>query len=115
MVIPTKDLNKSSEEEAILNEFISSLVWETETPIRKMFQAGAAKRFLPIVRSAKNMGGINLGIQRLNFDGNNTNTKEILALALYKEGINSKSVILSLIIIKLLNYYTPEGNKISLS
>lgn len=100
IVLPAKDLGNMEEEEIILNEFISSLVWETETPIRKLFQAGAAKRFLPIVSSAKNRGGINLSMPMINFNGNNTNKKQVLALALYKEGINSKSVYYS-----FLNYY----------
>lgn len=100
VVVPTKDLNNLVEEENILNEFISSLVWETEIPIIKIFQAGAAKRFLPIVSSVKNMGGIDLGIPKLNFNGNNSGEKETLALALYKEGINSKSVYYS-----FLNFY----------
>lgn len=100
VVVPTKDSSGLEEEERLLNEFISSLVWETEIPIRKVFQVGAAKRFLPIVSSAKNMGGIILSKPELHFNGNGENIKQILALALYKEGINSKSVYYS-----FLNYY----------
>lgn len=100
IVVPSKGLTTSAEDEAILNEFISSLVWETEIPIRKLFHASAAKRFSPIVGATKNKGGTIIGISKLSFDGNDVNKKQTLALALYKEGINSRSVYYS-----FLNYY----------
>ncbi len=98
LVIPSH--GQSTEDETMLNEFISALVWETGIPIRTLFYAGAVKRFLPIVGPSKNRGGILLGAPELTYDGTNVNKNQTLALALYKEGINSKSIYYS-----FLSYY----------
>ena len=76
------------------------MVWETGIPISKLSYISAAKSFLPSVGATKNKGGTILEIPRLSYDGANANKKQTLALALYKEGLNSRSVYYS-----FLNYY----------
>jgi hypothetical protein len=100
IVIPSNNLNATMEEENIANEFISALVWKTQLPIRKVFGAAAAKRFLPIVGSSKNLGGIIMDVNNLEYNDLEIDEREILALALYKEGINSTSIYYS-----VLNFY----------
>ena len=98
LIIPVKEY--SIEQETLLDEFISSLVWETQIPIRKIFTAGGPKSRAPIIKPTKNMGGIIIPKKELNYKSEDMNERLILALALYKEGINSNSVYYS-----FLNYY----------
>jgi len=100
VVIPTKDLNETEEEENIVSSLISSLVWETGISIQKLYQVGGPKRFMPIISPAKNLGGLVLAIPKLGSFHEARAERQMLALALYKEGINSTSIYYS-----FLSYY----------
>lgn len=100
VVIPTNNISNMQEDVDLANEFISAIVWRTQVPIRIVFGAGSAMRFIPIVSPQKVISGINIDISRENIDQPGISNRQILALAFYKEGINSTSIYYS-----TLNYY----------
>lgn len=79
-------------EDESLNRLISIIVWEHRHPIGKAFGAGGLKRAMPIVWAPRSNFGLRVEPQYLFGRAAAPTSRRWLALALYKEGINSQSV-----------------------
>jgi hypothetical protein len=87
-----KDPNSHRAEDESLNRLLSILVWDHREPIVKEDGVGGPKRPIPHIWAPRLNIGHRIEPQYLPLDTSNFSRKRWLALALYKEGTNSKSV-----------------------
>jgi len=87
-----KDLNSHREEDELLNRLLSLLVWEHRQPIVKEDGVGGPRRPIPHIWAPRSNFGVRVDPQYLPFRSNALSPEMWLALALYKEGVNSRSV-----------------------
>jgi len=88
-----KHMNDHREEDEALNRLMSVLVWEHRMPIVKKSGVGGRRRPLPLTWGPRMSGGLKVDPNYLFRDHHiPASEKEWLALALYKEGVNSASV-----------------------
>jgi len=90
--IGVKNLDDHREEDESLNRLLSVLVWEHRQPIVKESGVGGARRPLPLIWGPRMSFGLQVDPQYLFRDAGAYSETRWLALALFKEGINSRSV-----------------------
>jgi hypothetical protein len=85
----------------MVNRFLSAIAWECKISVVNSFSVGTAKRPTPAVSGARTGFGIQVSAAYLLQSGNEPpSDQRRLALALYKEGLNSPSVFY-----KFLNFW----------
>lgn len=90
--VGVKNLTSHHEEDEAINRLLSALVWEHRRPIVKGSGVGGAKRSLPLTWGPRMSIGVRVDPAYL-FQGTGVSSPERwLALALFKEGINSGSI-----------------------
>ena len=90
--IGVRDINGHRAEDESLNRLLSLLVWEHRQPIVKEGGVGGARRPIPHIWGPRMSAGIQIDPQYLFRDAGAYSEKRWLALALFKEGVNSRSV-----------------------
>lgn len=90
--IGVKNLNDHRAEDEMLNRLLSVLVWEHRQPIVKEGGVGGARRPLPLTWGPRMSFGLQIDPQYLFRDAGKYSEPRWLALALFKEGVNSRSV-----------------------
>lgn len=90
-----KELNNHRAEDESLNRLLSLLVWEHRHPIVKGDGIGGPKRPLPLTWGPRMSFGLQIDPQYLFGKTGQFTEDRWLALALYKEGVNSSSVFYS--------------------
>lgn len=87
-----KDPRNSEPENDKLNRLLTALVWEHKVPIRKLWGAGGPRRPYPTVHGPRQSGGIQVDPTYIQHGLQQPRTpRQWFALALFKEGINSRS------------------------
>lgn len=88
-----KDMNNPGEAEEAVNKLLTFLVWRHRVPIRKMTGVGGPRRSLPLTWGPRMSGGLKVDpAYLLTEQKTGASARRNLALALYKEGVNSESV-----------------------
>lgn len=90
--VGVKDINNHKAEDESLNRLLSVLVWEHRHPIVKESGVGGARRPIPHVWGPRMSAGVRIDPQYLFRDAGVYSDERWLALALFKEGVNSRSV-----------------------
>lgn len=90
--VGVRDLSDNKAENESLNRALSVLVWEHRQPIVKRDGIGGPKRPLPLTWGPRSSFGLQIDPQHLFGKTGVYSEERWLALALYKEGVNSSSV-----------------------
>jgi len=90
--VGVKDIDNHKTEDETLNRLLSVLVWEHRQPIVKRDGIGGPKRPLPLTWASRSSFGVQIDPQHLFGTVATFSEERWLALALYKEGVNSGSV-----------------------
>ena len=90
--VGVRNLRDHKDEDESLNRLISVLVWEHRHRIVKGDGIGGPKRPLPLTWGPRTSFGLHIDPQHLFGKAGNYSKERWLALALYKEGVNSSSV-----------------------
>jgi hypothetical protein len=90
--IGTKDMTDHRAEDECMNRLLSVLVWQHRQPIVKGDGIGGPRRPIPLVWAPRTNFGLHIDPQNLFGKTGVSSAKRWLALALYKEGVNSASV-----------------------
>jgi hypothetical protein len=93
--IGVKNINDHREEDESLNRLLSVLVWEHRQAIVKEGGIGGARRAIPLIWGPRMSMGVQIDPSFLFRDTGGYSDKRWLALALFKEGFNSRSVFYS--------------------
>lgn len=99
IVVPTNEIDSKPVVD-FANEFLSSFVWTSKYHARKVSSAGFGKRYNPLLGAKKSYGGLIHNITEIDFANRILDDNAKLALAFYKEGVNSVSLYYS-----FLSYY----------
>lgn len=98
--VGVKELNDHREEDESLNRLLSVLVWEHRHPIAKESGVGGMRRPIPLVWGPRMSFGLRVDPRYLFRETRDYSEDRWLALALFKEGVNSQSVFY-----KFLNFW----------
>jgi hypothetical protein len=90
--VGVNELGNHKAEDESLNRLLSVLVWEHRQPIVKRDGIGGPKRPLPLTWGSRSSFGLQIDPQYLFGKTGIYSDERWLALALYKEGVNSSSV-----------------------
>ena len=90
--VGVKDLSNHKTEDECLNRLLSVLVWEHRHPIVKQDGIGGRKRPLPLTWGPRSSFGLRIDPGYLFGKTGKYSEERWLTLALYKEGVNSRSV-----------------------
>lgn len=90
--IGVKNLNEHRAEDESLNRLLSVLVWEHRQPIVKESGVGGARRPIPLIWGPRMSFGLQIDPRNMFRDSVSYSNQRWLALALFKEGVNSRSV-----------------------
>ena len=90
--VGVKNLNDHRTEDELLNRLLSLLVWEHRHPIVKEGGVGGARRPVPLTWGPRMSFGLQIDPQYLFRGAGKYSEERWLALALFKEGVNSSSV-----------------------
>ena len=90
--IGVKNINDHRTEDELLNRLLSVLVWEHGQPIVKESGVGGPRRPIPLIWGPRMSIGLQVDPRYLFRDTGGYSEERWLALALFKEGFNSRSV-----------------------
>jgi hypothetical protein len=90
--VGTKDLQDHRAEDESLNRLLSVLVWEHRQSVVKEGGVGGARRAIPLIWGPRMTFGVQVDPQYLFRQAGTYSQERWLALALFKEGVNSRSV-----------------------